>query len=382
MKKYNRVLAGVIAGIFLIAVPVSASDTDKKADERSHQTQQRTPRQQLILEKEYELFQLTKDEIEITADLLEGKYCAVSASVPNLPQDVAEVLFHIYEREDPEKSQKYYPEKEKEDIWKLLLDTEKVSVQTIYEVRIFGIKEDNTRMALGMAAFQTDGKEVRMKNPSSNQAEIKEPNQIETKQEAQIQEPDQKGNIFLEDPRNNPYGYYSIMGNSSVTAEEMKGLFQDKNQKYPSKALEKGGASTLEEFCEIIIQESALEEVRAEVVFAQAMLETGWLTFGGDAEIEQFNFSGLGATGGGVKGIYFPDVRTGIRAQVQHLKAYASSMELNQTCVDERFSYVSRESAPYVEWLGIQENPYKTGWAASAGYGDKLLILIDELNKQ
>ena len=39
------------------------------------------------------------------------------------------------------------------------------------------------------------------------------------------------------------------------------------------------------------------------------------------------------------------------------LKAYASSEELNQACVENRFQYVSRESAPYVEWLGIQENP-------------------------
>ena len=80
-----------------------------------------------------------------------------------------------------------------------------------------------------------------------------------------------------------------------------------------------------------------------------------------------------------MKGIYFPDVRTGLRAQVQHLKAYASSENLNEECVDERFDLVSRESAPYVEWLGIQENPNGGGWAAGANYGDKLLKLIDDL---
>ena len=31
----------------------------------------------------------------------------------------------------------------------------------------------------------------------------------------------------------------------------------------------------------------------------------------------------IGTTGGGVAGVSYPDVRTGIRAQVQHLKAYA-----------------------------------------------------------
>ena len=93
---------------------------------------------------------------------------------------------------------------------------------------------------------------------------------------------------------------------------------------------------------------SDAEGVRGEVVYEQAMLETGWLQFGGDASAGQFNFSGLGTTGGGVAGNSFPDVRTGIRAQVQHLKAYASSEELTQACVDNRFQYVSRESTPYV----------------------------------
>ena len=43
----------------------------------------------------------------------------------------------------------------------------------------------------------------------------------------------------------------------------------------------------------------------------QAMLETGWLQLGGDAVESQYNFSGLGTTGGGVQGNSYPDVRTG-----------------------------------------------------------------------
>ena len=60
-------------------------------------------------------------------------------------------------------------------------------------------------------------------------------------------------------------------------------------------------------------------------------------------------------------------------------KAYASSEELYQECVDERFSLVTRECAPYVEWLGIQENPYGMGWAAGKDYGEKLRNLLSEL---
>ena len=47
--------------------------------------------------------------------------------------------------------------------------------------------------------------------------------------------------------------------------------------------------------------------------------------------------------------------------------------------LDNRFQYVTRESAPYVEWLGIQENPYGGGWAAGRSYGYKLRSLLAEL---
>ena len=50
-------------------------------------------------------------------------------------------------------------------------------------------------------------------------------------------------------------------------------------------------------------EEAELEGVRGEVVYVQAMLETGWLQFGGDAVESQYNFSGLGTTGGGVQEI-------------------------------------------------------------------------------
>ena len=53
---------------------------------------------------------------------------------------------------------------------------------------------------------------------------------------------------------------------------------------------------------------------------------------------------------------------TGLRAQVQHLKAYCSRDNLNEECVDERFGYVKRYSAPFVEWLGQKENPAGLGW--------------------
>ena len=165
---------------------------------------------------------------------------------------------------------------------------------------------------------------------------------------------------------------YSIMGKSSTNPEKMAAFYVDRGGVYPEDIYADYGAETLEEFCEIVYEEAEAEGVKAEVVFGQVCKETGFLRFGGDVEPEQCNFAGIGATGGGAKGASFPDVRTGIRAQVQHLKAYASDEPLNQECVDPRFTYVKRMAAIYVEWLGIQENPTGAGWATGKNYGYSL----------
>lgn len=143
-------------------------------------------------------------------------------------------------------------------------------------------------------------------------------------------------------------------------------------------SLAKGGASTIERFAQIFYEEANAEGVKAEVAFTQCMKETGFLKYGGDVLPNQYNFAGIGATGA-VHGASFKDVRTGIRAQIQHLKAYASTSPLNNACVDPRFNLVTRNTAPYVEWLGIQENPNGYGWATAKNYGYDIVGMVKVL---
>ena len=143
-------------------------------------------------------------------------------------------------------------------------------------------------------------------------------------------------------------------------------------------SLAKGGASTIEQFAQIFYEEANAEGVKVEVAFTQCMKETGFLKYGGDVLPNQYNFAGIGATGA-VHGASFKDVRTGIRAQIQHLKAYASTSPLNNACVDPRFNLVTRNTAPYVEWLGIQENPNGYGWASAKNYGYDIVGMVKVL---
>lgn len=201
---------------------------------------------------------------------------------------------------------------------------------------------------------------------------------VDHSMEGQISKPQSSGesdtDSFVDDSTDNTYGYYTIMGCTTVDVEDMVAQYEAQNG-VSFGCPDRGGAPDIDTFCTIVIEEADAEGVRGEVVYEQAMLETGWLQFGGDASAGSLIFPGLNYRWRRCRK-FFPDVRTGIRAQVQHLKAYASSEDLNQACVDNRFQYVARESAPYVEWLGIQENPYGGGWAAGRSYGYKLRSLL------
>lgn len=164
-----------------------------------------------------------------------------------------------------------------------------------------------------------------------------------------------------------------IMGRSIASAGQMVAYFQRSGHDYPAAVYTEKGAPTIEAFCNLVVQAANAEGVRADVLFCQAMKETGWLQFGGSVKPEQCNFGGLGSTGGREAGASFDDVYTGLLAQAQHLKAYASTKPLNTTCVDPRFDLVKRGCAPKLEDLGGR-------WAVpGVGYGESILSMIEDM---
>ena len=163
-------------------------------------------------------------------------------------------------------------------------------------------------------------------------------------------------------------GYTKIMGKAVATAEQMKAYLKAKNPNVAQSVLD---------MVPLYISEGRAEGVRGDIAFAQSCLETGNFTFSGSAvTLSQNNFCGMGVTANGMKGNSFDTPQLGIRAQVQHLKAYASTDALKNACIDPRFRYVTRGCAEYVEWLGQKENPNGKGWAAGAGYGEKILSIL------
>lgn len=171
----------------------------------------------------------------------------------------------------------------------------------------------------------------------------------------------------------------AIMGKAQATAQQMALFCRSKN------SAPQLTSCSLEQLAEMFIEEGEAEGVRGDVAFAQSLHETGYFKFGGIVLPTQNNYAGIGALNGNATGqaASFPDPRTGIRAQIQHLKAYASTEALVNECVDPRFSLVARGVAPYVEWLGAADNPQGCGWAVpGAGYGANIVKLLGQIMAQ
>lgn len=167
--------------------------------------------------------------------------------------------------------------------------------------------------------------------------------------------------------------YHSIAGKAVATAAQMVAYI---------KAKRPGVEQSVIDMIPLYISEGKAEGIAGDIAFAQSCVETGNFAFPSETcavKLSQNNFAMMGVTNTFAQGESFETPQLGIRAQIQHLKAYANSEALVGDCVDPRFKYVSRGSAPYVEWLGQQENPKGKGWATAKGYGDRILAVLAEI---
>ena len=161
-----------------------------------------------------------------------------------------------------------------------------------------------------------------------------------------------------------------ITGKSIATAKQMAAAL-DKNNPNPKIKI-----SSLE-LAQLFIEEGNIENVRGDIAFAQGMKETGWLKYGGQVLPDQNNYCGLGATNNSPigKGAWFDTERLGVRAQIQHLVAYANKETLNTELIDPRFKLVTRGIAPHWEDLNGR-------WAVPGiGYGESIIEIFNKILK-
>ena len=163
--------------------------------------------------------------------------------------------------------------------------------------------------------------------------------------------------------------YINITGKSECTAEQMAEYLISKNPNAKSWALE---------YAKLYLEEGKIEGVRGDGAWIQSCIETGNFKFNGGTAVtfDQNNFCGLGVTKTGMKGHSFCSPRLGIRAQIQHLKGYATSVSLKNPCVDPRYHYITpKGKAPKFEDLAGK-------WAVPGYDTSKASNLEDAMQKK
>src|SRR5262245_35787083 len=177
-------------------------------------------------------------------------------------------------------------------------------------------------------------------------------------------------------PAGSWYAHVPVMGPCSrMTAQQIVDWWNSK-----SRPTYRAGVP-IEDLVDMYLAEGEAEGVRGDLAFVQSIIETGWFSFPGRVPPEANNFAGLGATDGTSAYATFADARTGVRAQIQHLRAYADPTAtsctvppLRNSCVDPRFDLVSpKGKAP--AW-----NQFGNGvWATDPAYASKVLTLYTNL---
>ena len=163
------------------------------------------------------------------------------------------------------------------------------------------------------------------------------------------------------------------MGESRLTAAQLAAWFASRAG---SRSAYRASVP-LETLARYYIEEGAAEGVAGDVAFVQAVVETAWFRFPGLVTPPQNNFAGIGATDQNPSPATFPDARIGVRAQIQHLRAYADASAvacqappLHHPCVDPRFQLVApKGKAPAWNDMG------NGNWATAGRYGDTILRL-------
>lgn len=160
------------------------------------------------------------------------------------------------------------------------------------------------------------------------------------------------------------YGRIRIESKAYSTKKQVYKYIRNRNQEL--------SASYIKSIVNHYFKETKAENINHDVAIAQMCLETNFLKYTGVVPFGSNNFAGIGAVNSYTEGHRFPSKKIGIRAHIQHLKAYSSKQSLFHDVVDPRYKYVKKGSCKYIQDL--------TGkWATDKRYGAKIINLVKEI---
>ena len=199
--------------------------------------------------------------------------------------------------------------------------------------------------------------EEQSQNDSDTQGQTEENNNQQ--EESQTQTPD------VESVSNAT----NVIGYTDVTVDQLVKIFSDRNSTKMDKA---------RRIAQYYIDYGKLFNLRADIVWAQMIHETGFLEYTGDVGPDQNNFAGIGATGGGVIGNSFASEELGVIAHYSHLAWYYYPEHINEYCNNQ---YDPRHfGTTHYKYTGDASLGHLNGrWAPGNTYTDKIILFVNQI---
>jgi len=157
---------------------------------------------------------------------------------------------------------------------------------------------------------------------------------------------------------------FSVLGGSRLGAADLVAVYESSGHTARLTV-------PLADLAAIFIEEGAAYGVRADLAWAQSLVETGWLYYPdyGQVHWTDNNYAGVGAYDGGAHGFRYPDARTGVRAQMQLLRQYADASPIDES-LGRIVVHAPRSKLGAAASWRVMGNG---NWATSTRYSDTVL---------
>lgn len=159
----------------------------------------------------------------------------------------------------------------------------------------------------------------------------------------------------------------TVLGSPLLTADDLVAYYRAEGWKEQT-------TIKMEDLAKLYLSEGAAEGVRADVAFAQSMLETGAF----DSPLAAANnFAGIGACDSCADGWHFDSAQDGVRAQMQMLHGYADKTLTNDKLANPPVSIDL--SSLTVKGCCPTWNKLPHRWASDPNYAAKVLSIYRQM---
>jgi uncharacterized phage infection (PIP) family protein YhgE len=355
VPRLARWVSAAIAGLLLVpslaAGTARAQTGDPVAAAQSQLNQAQEAAQQAAQQVAQTNQQLANVQAELTADQtkiaqLQAEIPVIKAQEAQLRQVLLQRAVALYEANGPLGGyDTFVPDPSLETATRQVLANDAAKLDHQHALQLAALE---AQLAQNEAQVQAEQASL-----EAQQAQLNQLSQQEKAQQALMNERVAAANAALNAARAlgvfEAAGQQPVMGPSVLTGAQMAGWIR-------SQGYSPNIQTSIDDLANTYIQEGNDENVRGDVAFAQAVVETGGFEAAPDN-----NYAGMGWCDSCSSGTSFPTPRDGVRAQIQHLLNYADP--------NSRASQLHHPPSPY--WYGMDPTTaasnfdtfFAKGWA-------------------